>query len=102
MAGEAARSGHGVGIIVLVRRAQFDFVSHNRDDTDKSRKLSHPSHRRPLHGQLKGTAERCRQSVSEVARGILVDAMLRKIGVHSSGYVADTRRPLKKAIGAAA
>jgi hypothetical protein len=56
----------------------------------------------PLHGQLKGTAERCRQSVSEVARGILVDAMLRKIGVHSSGYVADTRRPLMKAIGAAA
>jgi len=28
--------------------------------------------------------------------------MLRKIGVHSSGYVADTRRPLMKAIGAAA
>jgi len=28
--------------------------------------------------------------------------MLRKISVHSSGYVADTRRPLKKAIGAAA
>ena len=57
------------GIIVLVRRAQFH-LGHAIGMTQTSRE-SFLTLRiaEPLHEQLRGTAERCRQSVSEVENG---------------------------------